>query len=85
MANFESMSLAELKEAAKEKGLKNTSSMRKQELIDILTSVERKMEELKAKKEEVAAPSVEKTTLGDIESLAALKESLEAAEKKSKK
>ena len=38
-----------------------------------------------AKKEEVAAPSVEKTTLGDIESLAALKESLEAAEKKSKK
>ena len=52
MANFESMSLAELKEAAKEKGLKNTSSMRKQELIDILTSVERKMEELKAKKTE---------------------------------
>ena len=38
-----------------------------------------------AKKEEVAAPAVEKTTLGDIESLAALKESLEAAEKKSKK
>ena len=38
-----------------------------------------------AKKEEAAAPSVEKTTLGDIESLAALKESLEAAEKKSKK
>ncbi len=39
-----------------------------------------------AKKEEApAAPAVEKTTLGDIESLAALKESLEAAEKKSKK
>ena len=39
-----------------------------------------------AKKEETpAAPAVEKTTLGDIESLAALKESLEAAEKKSKK
>ena len=39
-----------------------------------------------AKKEEApAAPAVEKTTLGDIESLAALKESLEAAEKKTKK
>ena len=39
-----------------------------------------------AKKEEApATPAVEKTTLGDIESLAALKESLEAAEKKSKK
>ena len=39
-----------------------------------------------SKKEEApAAPTVEKTTLGDIESLAALKESLEAAEKKSKK
>ena len=39
-----------------------------------------------SKKEEApAAPAVEKTTLGDIESLAALKESLEAAEKKSKK
>ena len=39
-----------------------------------------------AKKEEApAAPAVEKTTLGEIESLAALKESLEAAEKKSKK
>ena len=39
-----------------------------------------------AKKEEApAAPAVEKTTLGDIDALAALKESLEAAEKKSKK
>ena len=39
-----------------------------------------------AKKEEApAAPAVEKTTLGDIESLAALKESLEAAEKKTSK
>ena len=39
-----------------------------------------------AKKEETpAAPAVEKTTLGDIESLAALKESLEAAEKKTSK
>ncbi len=38
-----------------------------------------------AKKEEAAAPAVEKTTLGDIDALAALKQELEAAEKKSKK
>ena len=54
MTNYEKMSLSELKEAAKEKGLKNVSSMRKQELIDILISVEKKMEELKAKKQSKA-------------------------------
>jgi len=51
MADFEKMSLSELKEIAKEKGLKSVSTMRKQELIDILVSVERKMEELKKKKQ----------------------------------
>ena len=50
-----------------------------------VTEAPKKAAKKSAKKEEAAAPSVEKTTLGDIESLAALKESLEAAEKKSKK
>ena len=49
MANYEEMSLAELKEAAKARGLKSVSTMRKQELVDILISVEKKMEELKKK------------------------------------
>ena len=51
-----------------------------------VAEVPKKAAKKAAKKEEApAAPAVEKTTLGDIESLAALKESLEAAEKKSKK
>ena len=49
MANYESMSLADLKSIAKERGLKNISAMRKQELIDVLKSVDLKLEELKKK------------------------------------
>ena len=49
MANYESMSLVELKSIAKERGLKSVSTMRKQELIDVLMSVDRKLEELKQK------------------------------------
>ena len=58
MANYEGMSLADLKSIAKERGLKNISTMRKQELIDVLNSVERKQEELKKK---VTAKKAEET------------------------
>ena len=51
MTDFEKMSLSDLKKIAKEKGLKSVSTMRKQELVDVLISVERKMEELKKKKQ----------------------------------
>ena len=50
MTNYDKMSLVELKEIAKQKGLKSVSSMRKQELVDILVSVDKKLEELKKKK-----------------------------------
>ena len=49
MTNYEGMSLVELKSIAKERGLKSVSTMRKQELIDVLISVDRKLEELKQK------------------------------------
>lgn len=47
---YEGLSLVELKKAAKEKGLKNVSVMRKQELLDKLISLEESQKE--AKKEE---------------------------------
>lgn len=39
--NYATMSLAELKEIAKQKGIKNISILRKKELIDILTEVDK--------------------------------------------
>lgn len=39
--NYATMSLAELKEIAKQKGIKNISILRKKELIDILTDVDK--------------------------------------------
>lgn len=54
--NYEKMSLAELKAVAKERGLKNVSVMRKQELIDTLYVSESKMlptkQETRTKKSE---------------------------------
>lgn len=54
--NYEKMSLAELKAVAKERGLKNVSIMRKQELIDTLYVLESKMvptkQETRTKKSE---------------------------------
>ena len=48
-AEYLNMSLAELKEEAKKRGLKNISTMRKQELIDALSAGEKKSEpEMKA-------------------------------------
>jgi len=50
--NYSSRSLVELKELAKSRGLKNISALRKQEVIDLLCSVDKKMEELKKGKED---------------------------------
>lgn len=48
---YEGLSLVELKKAAKEKGLKNVSVMRKQELLDKLISLEESQKEAKKKKQ----------------------------------
>ena len=49
--DFSNMSLSELKEEAKKKDLKGVSAMRKQELIDILSALEKQKEESKTVKE----------------------------------
>jgi len=51
--NYSSRSLVELKELAKSRGLKNISALRKQEVIDLLCSVDKKMDELKKGKEDI--------------------------------
>lgn len=51
-ADYLNMSLAELKEEAKKKGLKNISTLRKQELIDLLTGTETEAKKEPVKKAE---------------------------------
>jgi len=51
--NYSSRSLVELKELAKSRGLKNISALRKQEVIDLLCSVDKKRDELKKGKEDI--------------------------------
>ena len=58
--NYEEMSLAQLKDIAKEKGLKKVSSLKKGELIDALTEFEKEAE--KAKKKEEAKEKEEAKT-----------------------
>ena len=52
--NYEEMSLVELRAAAKEKGLKGTTAMRKSELLSLL--MKEKEKEQKILQEEKAAP-----------------------------
>ncbi len=56
--NFQDLSLAELREKAKEEGLKNISKFKKEELISILT------EHMESKKEETK--SVEESTFKEV-------------------
>ena len=65
MTNYEGMSLVELKSIAKERGLKSVSTMRKQELIDVLISVDRKLEELKQKASAKKAEENKKIQVGN--------------------
>ena len=50
--NFEKMTVAELKEAAKKYGLKNISTMKKQELVELLQKVNEKIASTKQEKEQ---------------------------------
>ena len=44
---YEEKSVVELKEIAKERGIKGVSALRKQELIDLLSAVDAKLEQVK--------------------------------------
>ena len=50
--NFEKMTVAELKETAKKYGLKNISTMKKQELVELLQKVNEKIASTKQEKEQ---------------------------------
>ncbi len=61
MADFSVMSLADLKEEAKKLGIKGISTMRKQELVELLSAQEKTAEQLKEPKEEPVAAEEPKT------------------------
>ena len=63
MADFLMMSLAELKEEAKKKGIKGISGMRKQDLVDALTAFEKEA----VSKPQAAVPSMELEETGQVQ------------------
>ena len=65
--NYEELSLQELKELAKEKGLKNISKLKKEDLINFLNEVEQeqKIEEKTSFVEKVTEEGYKLTSEGD--------------------
>ena len=59
MADYSALSLAELKEEAKKRGLKGVSTMRKPELIELLSEKDTPAETKKAEVPAVAIPKEE--------------------------
>ena len=55
MADYSAMSLTELKEEAKKRGLKGVSTMRKQELAEVLSAQEGAAEPAQAAEQAVSA------------------------------
>ena len=59
--NYDELTLIQLRDAAKEKGIKGITAMKKNELVDILTKADEKIEELRLKKQaEIVSESKEK-------------------------
>ena len=58
---YNEMSLVELKEIAKKKGLKNISVMRKQELIELLEKTDKMQEKQEEKEKIVEKPQIRNT------------------------
>ncbi|WP_310605119.1 transcription termination factor Rho [Anaerosporobacter sp.] len=68
--NYDAMSLAELKEAAKQKGIKNISILRKKELIDMLIGEDKSKQttdEVKEYKEVKECKEVKETSNTDVQ------------------
>ena len=65
--NYAEKSLAELKDIAKARGLKSISNLRKQEIVELLVSVDNKLKELKTIKEkDKKQVDAEKTTVNKV-------------------
>ncbi len=56
MENYLEMTIAQLKDEAKNRGIKGVSAMKKQELIDVLSATERVQEQKDKKERQVARP-----------------------------